>query len=131
MARGDHIYVSTKYPFINHHGIDCGGNLVIEYSKSKQINLVSKQAFAQGRDITIKHYSDDECFPPEFVVIRAYSRLGESEYNLLCNNCEHFATWCKTGNHISEQLRSLDKLICQAPDIRPIVPATNYTSYSY
>ena len=121
MARGDHIYVPTKVPFISHHGIDCGGNLVIEYSKSKQINLVSKQAFAQGRDITIKHYSDAKCLPPEFVVIRAYSRLGETEYHLICNNCEHFASWCKTGNHVSEQVHPLiDKVWCKAPDIRPI-----------
>jgi hypothetical protein len=113
--------VATKYPFIYHHGIDCGGNLVIEYSKNKTINLVSRQAFAQGRDITIKHYSPGECFSPEFVVIRAYSRLGETEYHLICNNCEHFASWCKTDNHDSKQVPNLiNKFICQKPDIRPI-----------
>lgn len=131
MARGDHIYIPTKFPFINHHGIDCGGNLVIEYSKNGRIDLVSKQAFAQGKDITIKHYSDKKCFSPEFVVIRAYSRLGETEYSLLCNNCEHFASWCKTGNHVSDHVpRLVDQIACKAPDIRPIVSNTRMSTIS-
>lgn len=40
-------------------------------------------------------------------VRRAKSRLGESEYNLLSNNCEHFAIWCKTGISESHQVKSL------------------------
>ena len=35
------------------------------------------------------------------------SRLGEQNYNLLFNNCEHFATWCKTGRHSSGQVDSV------------------------
>ena len=31
-------------------------------------------------------------------------RLGEQDYNLLFNNCEHFANWCKTGRHRSSQV---------------------------
>jgi hypothetical protein len=34
------------------------------------------------------------------------SRLGEQNYNLLFNNCEHFAHWCKTGRHRSEQVEN-------------------------
>ena len=41
---------------------------------------------------------------PKIVVQRAESRLGEQRYDLLTNNCEHFATWCKTGRQESEQL---------------------------
>ena len=32
------------------------------------------------------------------------SRIGEQRYNLLFNNCEHFASWCKTGRHQSGQV---------------------------
>jgi hypothetical protein len=39
------------------------------------------------------------------VVHRAYTRLGERHYNLLFNNCEHFATWCKTGRTESQQVK--------------------------
>ena len=34
---------------------------------------------------------------PEKVIDRARSRLGEREYDLTSNNCEHFAKWCTTG----------------------------------
>lgn len=37
-------------------------------------------------------------------VKRAKSKLGEADYHLVFNNCEHFAVWCKTGMHRSEQV---------------------------
>ena len=49
----------------------------------------------------IKH---DKCLSAEDVVKRARSRLGENEYHLFYNNCEHFAMWCKTGISSSEQV---------------------------
>ena len=45
--------------------------------------------------------------PAGVTLRRAMSRLGEQNYNLLFNNCEHFATWCKTGRHRSEQVDSV------------------------
>jgi hypothetical protein len=45
------------------------------------------------------------------VVQRAESRLGQSNYNLLFNNCEHFATWCKTGVSDSQQVRDFVPVI--------------------
>ena len=42
-------------------------------------------------------------YSPEETVSRARSRLGETNYNLFTNNCEHFAIWCKTG--VSESLQ--------------------------
>ncbi|BFG77833.1 hypothetical protein PTKU46_58660 [Paraburkholderia terrae] len=45
-----------------------------------------------------KHYSPDE------IVERAKGRLGTGGYNLLWNNCEHFAVWCATGVKESEQV---------------------------
>jgi len=37
-------------------------------------------------------------YTPEEAIERAMSLLGESEYSLLFNNCEHFAFWAKTGS---------------------------------
>ena len=34
----------------------------------------------------------------------ALARLGEGGYNILYNNCEHFALWCKTGISESHQI---------------------------
>ena len=47
-----------------------------------------------------------QCDTPDIVVGRAESRLGENAYGLFDNNCEHFATWCKTGVHASEQVKN-------------------------
>lgn len=34
-------------------------------------------------------------YTPKETLARARSRIGESNYNLFSNNCEHFALWCK------------------------------------
>lgn len=44
---------------------------------------------------------------PEETIQRARSRLGESRYNLVFRNCEHYALWCKTGVKESHQVDSL------------------------
>ncbi|KAK3583606.1 hypothetical protein CHS0354_039428 [Potamilus streckersoni] len=39
----------------------------------------------------------------ETIVERALSKRGEIGYNVLWNNCEYFASWCRYGNGWSEQ----------------------------
>jgi len=41
------------------------------------------------------------------VVRRARSRLGERRYDLLQNNCEHFCSWCQSGEARSAQVDAL------------------------
>ena len=103
MAQGDHIFASRRsngVPF-THHGIDCGDGTVIHYDGST-ICRVSKTEFAQGKEIRIKEYG--QCDPDYVVVHRAEQRLYERNYNLFSNNCEHFAYYCKTGKHKSQQV---------------------------
>ncbi|OKH29589.1 NC domain protein [Calothrix sp. HK-06] len=106
MAKGDHIYVDlNELPTAYHHGIDCGDGTVIHYQGKfnyKIINKVRKEEFAKGKKIYVKEYG--KCDAPEIVISRAESRLYEKSYNLYDNNCEHFAHWCKTGEHRSEQV---------------------------
>lgn len=53
-------------------------------------------------------------YSPEETVERAKSRLGETSYNLVFNNCEHFAIWCKTGISESHQVnRILKNIVAQ------------------
>ncbi len=61
--------------------------------------------FARGNQIYVKQYPVGFCFILDVVVQRAESRLGERKYNMLFNNCEHFANWCKTGISDSKQVR--------------------------
>ena len=43
-------------------------------------------------------------YSPEETLERAFSRLGESRYNVATMNCEHFAFWCRTGLSTSQQV---------------------------
>ncbi|GAB4138385.1 MAG: hypothetical protein Fur0046_12890 [Cyanobacteria bacterium J069] len=88
-----------------HHGIDCGDGTVIHYSKATEPPTVRQTTFSDfswGKRVSVKQYT--VCYLPDIVLERAESRLGEQRYSLLDNNCEHFATWCKTGRNISHQL---------------------------
>lgn len=107
MARGDHIYVQRLG--YTHHGIDAGDGEVIHYTgevgqkASAAVKKTSIAEFEKGNLIGVRSY--EVCDPVELVMERAESRLGESAYSLVFNNCEHFATWCKTGKHQSEQVK--------------------------
>ncbi|NEP15119.1 MAG: NC domain-containing protein [Symploca sp. SIO2C1] len=116
--RGDQIYVIREFLNLQgvyeHHGIDYGDGSVIHYRKTNEtISRTAMATFSQGRKIYVKQYQT--CFIPDVVIHRAESRLGEREYNLLFNNCEHFATWCKTGISESQQIK----------DVLPIVSRIN------
>ncbi|MDX2098829.1 MAG: lecithin retinol acyltransferase family protein [Leptolyngbyaceae cyanobacterium bins.59] len=109
MAKGDQIYVIREFLNLQgvyeHHGIDCGDGTVIHYQKLDEatVSRTSLDKFRSGRMVYVKNYPVS--FIPDVVVRRAESRLGEQQYNLLSNNCEHFATWCKTGKNDSPQVR--------------------------
>ncbi|PSF37667.1 NC domain-containing protein [Aphanothece hegewaldii CCALA 016] len=111
MARGDQIYVYREFMNLKgvyqHHGIDCGDGTVIHYRKPSEIvEKTSFETFSRNNPVYVVQYTNGFCFIPDVVVSRAESRLAEQKYNLLFNNCEHFATWCKTG--ISESLQIKD-----------------------
>lgn len=105
MSQGDHLYVTCG--FYTHHGIDCGDGTVIVYRgylNGGKVARLSKSEFAEGKEIHIQEYGN--CDPPSVVVARAESRIEESDYCFVLNNCEHFAYWCKTGLHKSKQVEN-------------------------
>lgn len=109
MARGDQIYVMREFlkfqGVYEHHGIDCGDGTVIHYRKpSETIERTSLSTFTRGGKLYLKQYQ--VCYIADTTISRAQSRLGEQQYNILFNNCEHFATWCKTGTSISQQIQN-------------------------
>ena len=113
---GDQIYVYRNlWDFdgvYQHHGIDCGDGTVIHYRKPSEIvERTSLATFTRGNLVSVKQYIKGFCFVPNVVVSRAESRLGEDKYNLLFNNCEHFANWCKTGISDSKQIREFVPLM--------------------
>lgn len=126
LEKGDHIAVERLLvvaPYWHHfivEGVETEENIinVIEYSKSDEgfsqdyssapenqgmaIVRRNKYPFEDGW-YKIKH---KKCAPARTVVWRAKRRLGENNYHLITNNCEHFALYCKTKISSSEQVIS-------------------------
>lgn len=109
LSQGDHIYVDLgKWV---HHGIYCGSGRVIHFRHGK-ICTDSVRRFSYGHRIHVQPYQ--RCYFRKRVVARAKKRLGQEGYHFAFNNCEHFATWCKTGKSRSKQLEQLDKSVPKA-----------------
>ena len=114
MARGEQIYTLREFLNIDgvyeHHGIDCGDGTVIHYRKgSDTIERTSIRLFTDSRKVYVKRYPLR--YIADTVIQRAESRLGERKYNLIFNNCEHFATWCITGINYSQQVKNFIPLL--------------------
>jgi Lecithin retinol acyltransferase/PspA/IM30 family len=109
MTKGDQIYAMRPLMGLDavyeHHGISCGDGTVIHYYKGNGEPVIERttfETFARGTPIYTKQVPI--AYIPDLVVERAESRIGERKYDLLTNNCEHFANWCKTGQNTSHQL---------------------------
>jgi hypothetical protein len=67
------------------------------------VEEISLSRFAAGHPVSVV-----SGMPPKFegreVARRARSRIGEDNYRLLTNNCEHFCEWCLRGQHRSYQI---------------------------
>ena len=114
MARGEQIYTIRQFLNIDgvyeHHGIDCGDETVIHYRKGTEIiERTSKAYFTDGKKVYVKRYPLH--YIADTVIQRAVSRLGERKYNIIFNNCEHFATWCITGVSYSQQVKNFIPLL--------------------
>jgi hypothetical protein len=108
MARGDHIWV-TRPLMYTHHGIDCGDGTVIHFTGEpgrKSDATVARTTMAEfGLDAIVHQRAYSRQDHPDVVIARAESKIASGEYNLVTNNCEHFATWCCTGKTASQQVR--------------------------
>jgi hypothetical protein len=110
--KGDHIYVlcdtnilAYQHTF-QHHGIDCGDGTVIHFSKRRRkiVHDPMCRFKSISKDGVVHTYNSKKCYSPSVVVQRAMNKLGETEYNLGLNNCEHFASWCRTDRWESQQI---------------------------
>ena len=117
MNIGDHIKWK-RLPGYDHHAIvenvDLDGNKVhvIEYGSDNEGYGKNKGVVRRNRVSGVsemyKYTYYVECNHPQQVLQRARSRLDEREYHPLMNNCEHFASWCKTGWEHCSQITSFE-----------------------
>jgi hypothetical protein len=98
-----------------HYGIYAGKGRVIHYASKNgdfgsdiQVRETGLKQFANGRKCEAvlfpRRNASTKRFSSQETVTRARSCLGERHYNLLFNNCEHFALWCKYGKNKSVQV---------------------------
>jgi hypothetical protein len=109
LRRGDHLRAGL--PGAAHHdGIYLGDENVIHLTgdpggggkASARVRIDTLAVFAAGQPVTVRPYAGNHA--PDAIIARAMSRLGAGDYHLLFNNCQHFARWCATGDHVSEQV---------------------------
>lgn len=110
MARGDHIKVRRRSGLYSHHGIDMGDGTVIHFSgepfrrdEASICRVTLAEFLAGGRLVVVRHRCTE--LAPDEVAAAAEAELARQKYCLWRNNCEHFATWCKTGRRRSRQVR--------------------------
>ena len=104
MAAADHLQVPRSHGLFTHHGIDLGDGSVAHYLEGREILRSPLESFSRGQPLSVVAYPEGDCSPVAVTLRRALARIGEQRYNLLFNNCEHFAHWCKTGRHRSAQV---------------------------
>ena len=118
-VRGDHIRVCRMNGLYYHHGIFISADEVIHFTGDDDDSVLdwSKahviktdlQKFLRGGTVEVKEYTDaelDDLYPVEGIVSYARTCLGDDGYNLIFNNCEHFANACTLGKYRSRQVEN-------------------------
>jgi hypothetical protein len=117
-------HLATPRDRYTHHGIYVGHGSVIHYagfSRSRRagpVEEVNVIEFAFGHPLYIVDHPRAR-YSVLQIVQRARSRLGEHEFRLLSNNCEHFCNWCISGYHRSEQVERFNTLASLILDRTP------------
>ena len=131
---GDHVSFYKTDFYYAHHGIVCEARTnylrVIHYFNTLEhartalmkgsiyIAAIIESEWrvnfkSNSEDVYLHHYDNIPCFSHEQTLQRAFAQLGKRGYSLLGNNCEHWARWCRTGEHHSEQVVKFRSLVKQ------------------
>lgn len=121
---GDVISVPRMFNLYEHYGVYIGKGRVIhfageegDFGGSVMIRETSLEAFQNGNAYRVCFFPKMQNIPgyhlysSKETVYRAKACLGKAGYDLLRNNCEHFAFWCKTGIKESAQVNAILKII--------------------
>lgn len=115
---GDHIAVMKKLMGVkyHHHGILIAPYVVIDFGgddkSSAAVREVDLLKFIEGRLGFVRFvYPTGTCLPPTKVIKVAKNLAANPDnwkkYSIFKNNCEHFATFCKTGTAFCKQFQSI------------------------
>jgi len=104
-----------------HYGVYVGNGRVVHFCSTTRNELDSLSAdivetsisrFANGDPISVDTQIAP-VFDREEIVRRARKSIGTKlgTYNLLSNNCEHFANWCRCGKLVSHQRNFVESVV--------------------
>lgn len=119
MAKGDHLFVwryCRGVPF-QHHAVDVGDGTVIHFTDGSggiagpgvevstfEICRTSISVVTRGGRDSIHVVPHAQRLEADEAVDRALQHVGRRGYDLLFDNCEHFAVWCVRGSEESRQV---------------------------
>lgn len=117
---GDHLRVKRMGGIYTHHDIYVSDNEVIHFTGTDDDSIMDSSKnrvissdlnfFLKGGELEVKEYTDEEfqdLYAPDQIVAYARSCLGDGDYNVIFNNCEHFANVCTLGRFRSHQVERL------------------------
>ena len=102
-------WLVTRRRGYTHHGVYVGDGHVAHYAglssgwRRGPVQIASLAEFSLGERLWVKSTPTARYFG-QAAAQRALSRLGENEYRVLTNNCEHFCAWCLDGESRSRQV---------------------------
>lgn len=116
--KGEHIRVSRG--IYNHHGVYISNEEVIHFTGRNSDNVLDWSRneviktdlddFLHGGILEVKEYTEeelDDVYPVDHIVIYARACIGDKDYHLIFNNCEHFANTCTLGRFRSKQVEDV------------------------
>ena len=133
IKKGDHIAFRGAFglPNLYHHGLYVGDNRVVHFSGADNnlkldasVNIVSLDQFkklARLRGSPLYLVLHKKSLPVDERVNRCLLLVGNKNYNLFTNNCEHVISECVTGKRASQQLDSFFGLVKTVGDLQYIV----------
>lgn len=118
---GDHIRVNRGLYY--HHGIYADDYCVFHFAspsdnemnpETARVLYTTLDQFLKGGILEVREYSFEEINKkrnPKEIIDEAIKSIGEGGYNVISNNCEHFANRCVFGESTSEQVESVKELL--------------------
>jgi len=115
LKKGDHVCWHRPYAIWHHAvvtSVDEREIRIIEYSGSMKVEETTMPGGTKCRCCghlgeecnSLYRVNYDNSYNKEYTVMRARKLIGETRYNLVRRNCEHFVRWCKTGSKSSSQI---------------------------
>ena len=105
-----------------HTGLYIGHNEVVDHMFTKKVRRVGWEKFANGRPVQMWEYPDLKLVPKEKIIETALKFVHqELPFNLITNNCEHFAIYCLTGGKTTYSKYAQNHSGLEAARLSPIL----------